>query len=473
MTTLYVGGDVSKGYCDFVVVDETGKVLEERRCDDTRAGHDALLEMIEKRTTRGAVTFIVGVESTGGLERNWIATLRHAPRAAQIVPLRLNPLAVRRFTESQLRRNKTDRTSALQIANYLRLTAQKNQPTEDPAVQGPLNLYRAIVAAVGRCSQVKNEFQSLLPRVQPELVRFCRASVPDWILTMLTHYPTAPRLAAASHTQLAAIRGITAERATELIKAASTSVAADRDAATGATVVFLAQQIEVLSTQIDTMKEALEKTMAADRVVEILATIPGIGTWTAICLRCEIADATRFYGPKALIAFAGLEPVVAQSGDQFINRGISRRGRPRIRQILYMPALVATRHNPPIRAFYERLVARGKVPQVAVVACMAKLLRMTYACWIKDQEFDPDFDRNAKPASSTVDRSSRPGDLQCVGAPVSRREARRRKAVALPQVPQSVQPKRGRATAPVTHTSCPPHSATRLVGQSASSHHNP
>src|SRR5213079_3132171 len=108
------------------------------------------------------------------------------------------------------------------------------------------------------------------------------------------------------------------------------------------------------------------------------------------CLRLEYVSMTRFHSDNAVVAFAGLDPRSHQSGDTETQHGISHRGRSAIRAQLYMAALTAIQHNPVIRAFYLHLCAQGKEHLTAVTACMAKMLRLAYACMITDQPFDAD-----------------------------------------------------------------------------------
>jgi transposase len=88
------------------------------------------------------------------------------------------------------------------------------------------------------------------------------------------------------------------------------------------------------------------------------------------------------------VAHAGLDPKRHVSGTSVEQRPrISKVGNARIRRALYMPALVAIQHEPHVRAFYEKLVARGKRPIVATVAVMRKLLHSIYGMLKNGQHF--------------------------------------------------------------------------------------
>jgi hypothetical protein len=175
--------------------------------------------------------------------------------------------------------------------------------------------------------------------------------------------------------------------------------------------------------------------MKKDPAVKIIDSIKGIGIWTAIVMRLEYGNMERFYSADAAVAYAGLDPRIDQSGDTEIHRGISRAGRIRIRAALYMPTLAAIRSNPIIKDFYKRLIAKGKPEKVAIVACMRKLIHIVYACWITGKPFDPHYQKQQLNNSANKTSTIKPlaNIVASLAAPISRREAKRRKAAAMPQ----------------------------------------
>ena len=104
----------------------------------------------------------------------------------------------------------------------------------------------------------------------------------------------------------------------------------------------------------------------------ILASVPGVGPVATSALLALLPELGRRDG-KAIAALAGLAPIAQDSGKRRGQRGIEG-GRAVVRCVLYMATLVASRHNPAIRAFYQRLVAAGKAKKLALVAAMRKLL---------------------------------------------------------------------------------------------------
>jgi transposase len=442
MNTISVGVDVSKGYSDVQFRNEAGTFLKEAdRFDDTAEGHLGITKVMTKLLQKDPeVCFVVGLEASGGLERNWEKFFRSLKNQFDLELLVLNPFAVKKHLERNLRRNKTDRISARNIADYLATGRRRQDVDYEPQLQGARSLYRCITAAIGRRVQAQCELQSLLPSVQPELVQYCREGLPEWVLNLLFAYPTANRLAKARPKTVAKIKQITQKKAEELIATAKESVASLSDKHIEEAIVFLVSEIQEQNKKIARLQNLLITSLKEDRDVKLINSIGGIGTWTAIVLRLEYGNMERFHSAEAAVAYAGLDPRIDQSGDMERHLGISRAGRIRIRAALFMPTLAAIRSNPIIRDFYHRLVAAGKDKKLAVVACMRKLIHIIYACCVTGKTFDPQYQQQKRKMAA-----SKANDLQSLAeiaasypipnlaAPVSRKEAKKRKAAAMPQ----------------------------------------
>ena len=120
------------------------------------------------------------------------------------------------------------------------------------------------------------------------------------------------------------------------------------------------------------LRQAIDQNPAWQALDEVLQSTPSIGPVTSLTLIADLPELGQVDG-QAIAALVGVAPMNRDSGQK---RGKRRTqgGRARVRSVLYMAALSASRFNPVIRAFYERLLKRGKEPKVALVACMRKLL---------------------------------------------------------------------------------------------------
>ena len=109
----------------------------------------------------------------------------------------------------------------------------------------------------------------------------------------------------------------------------------------------------------------------------LLDSVKGVGKATISTLLAEVPELGKLSG-REVSALVGVAPINRDSGTMRGKRSIFG-GRPDVRRVLFMAALVASRHNPVIKAFYQRLLAAGKPKKVALVACMRKLLTILNA----------------------------------------------------------------------------------------------
>lgn len=467
--TVYIGGDVSKGYADFCVVGSEGTLLHECRLDDTAAGHkelEALLKNLVDPDEEETV-LIAGMEATGGMERNWLKRFNELGERLNVRVYQINPFVLRRFTDQKLHANKTDPLSARAVADYLRVGMRNDeQPTaHDGLAEGLQTLERQTLNKIDRVAQLKTQLKNLLQIAHPELVQYARSTeLPQWLLTLIASYPTPERVVEAGVEEVAQINYVSTSRASSIVAAARESVASLEGPDTALALQMLAEDIQRLNDQIDRLKERLWKRVSSEEGPEILQSIGGLAKWSATVLYCEIGDIRRFPSATQLVAFAGLDSQREYSGDSELERPISKRGNARIRRILFNCVQVALQDgiNPPIRDFYDRLRDRGKHHMVAMIACMRKLLAIIYGCWSKGQKFDPGYESRLKARKSAhgPERQDGPGRSETktrdLKAPVSAKEARRRKEATQPQESVSSQA-RGQKAASSRDKYEPPH----------------
>lgn len=123
---------------------------------------------------------------------------------------------------------------------------------------------------------------------------------------------------------------------------------------------------------------------------ELLESIPGIGAVTSAMILAEFGDVERFGNARRMASFCGLAPKHRESGSSVRGKSrMSKIGSSRIRRALYMPALVAMKHNPVVAAFCERLRGYGKPKMVIVGAAMRKLTHIIFGVLNSGRPFDP------------------------------------------------------------------------------------
>ena len=139
-----------------------------------------------------------------------------------------------------------------------------------------------------------------------------------------------------------------------------------------------------LEQQIREIDEAIEKHIddaGLRDTAELLRSIDGIGKVSSASFIGEAGDISRYRSVKQLVSRLGIAPCENQSGTSVHKKPVmSRMGSAVLRHAMYMAALVATRKNKVISAFYNRLLARGKCKKLAVIASMRKLLHIIWGC---------------------------------------------------------------------------------------------
>ncbi len=160
---------------------------------------------------------------------------------------------------------------------------------------------------------------------------------------------------------------------------------------TPALIRELKRQLRALETVIANLEAEIRRLIDADPVMarrfQILTSIPGIGPVAAVALIAGLNEIGQL-SAKEVAMIVGLAPVANDSGERCGTRSI-RGGRANVRTALYMPARSAAQHNPDMKAFYDRLIAKGKLAKVAITAVMRKMLVLANTLISQDRLWEP------------------------------------------------------------------------------------
>ena len=434
-----MGGDVSKGYADFVILDSTKQPVEGNfQLDDTHLGHNQLHEQLVVFFDKHPDAKLhAAVESTGGYENNWYSTLSRFQGSLNIETARLNPEGVSHNSKADLKRIITDKVSAQSIAEYLVAHPDKVIYQQQDYWGSLRKQWSFVKMLTKQSTQLLNQLESLVYSANPEILKYCQDETPGWVLKLLKQYPTAPKLAKARLSSVSRIPYVSMERAKDLITAAQTSVASAADSITGQLVGATVSQILQLKKTI----KAQTKIMAAECAipeVELLKTFIGIGDYSAIGLMLEIQAVERFSTAKKLASFFGIHAVYKTSGDGAAGFRMSKKGRKEPRAILFMVAMSAITSNSLIRDLYQKHVANGMGKMAAIGLCMHKILRIVYGMLKNKTPFNPEIDlknRERTNVNSQQERKDKNRRFQKFdeNAPISRRQKKKRQERRLSQ----------------------------------------
>jgi len=155
------------------------------------------------------------------------------------------------------------------------------------------------------------------------------------------------------------------------------------------------QSISFLQTELKRLEETINEHIDSDPDLrskkDLLETIPGVGERVSSNLTALFA-AKSFDTAEQLAAYLGLVPVQWESGTSVRGRPrLSKAGPSHLRKLLYMPAVVARQHNPHIKAFSDRLLAKGKTKMAVIGACMRKLAHLCFGVVHTGRPYDPNY----------------------------------------------------------------------------------
>jgi transposase len=334
---------------------------------------------------------LIAMEATGHYWKNLFAVLVAAGHTIAL----LNPLRTHRFAGEELARTKTDAIDAVGIARF----AAQKRPPAIPLPDALTEELRELVRLRERLLQDFGDRLRQLHRVVdlgfPEFTRYVRTLESELACAILRDYPTAAAFRGASVRRLAALRydgrhHVGSELARTLIDAARRSVGQHHSAAYRVQIRYACDDLDVLRRRLRELDRDIEDQLRAHEVGRLLTTIDGIGSNTAAFIIAEVGDPAHFRSADALAAYVGTIPGLRQSGKCRAARApLAPLGNARLRAALWMPTLSAVRNNAWLRNHYQRLRARGKLPKVALVACMHKLLLAIYSVAKHRRAFAP------------------------------------------------------------------------------------
>ncbi len=378
-----IGIDIGKREHHLVILDDTGqRVGKPQTIANTRRGFDSCL--LTLRALDGTIQ--VALEATGPY---WLALYEYLTHAEFSVAV-FNPLQVHAYRKTGVRRTKTDRVDAFWIADLLRIGGATVNPQPDGTILQLRELARFRWQLIDQIGDNKRKVLNVLDRVFPEYETLFSDVFLVSSRTLLKQAANADEFAAFDLGELTTLlhthsRGrFGLAHAQKIVDTAKTSIGVSflADAAQ-LEVACLVSQIEFLQTQVEQVDAALAALLT--QVPQHLTTIPGLGPVTAATVLGEIGDVTRFATLEKLVAYAGIDATVHQSG-QFnaTQMHMSKRGSPYLRRALWLSAFVASQHDAELQTYYERKRAEGKHHNTVVGAICRKLLARIFVV-LKEQ----------------------------------------------------------------------------------------
>lgn len=383
----FVGIDVAAERHVVAAVDATNAVvLKPTPFTENAEGYQTLRGLLGP-----AADTLVAMEATGHYWKNLFAALVAEGFAVAL----LNPLRTRRFAGEDLQRTQTDAIDAVGIARFAAQKRPAARRLPDRATEELRELVRFRDRLVQDFGDRVRQLHRLVDLGFPEFTRYVRDLGSQLATALLRDYPTAAAFHGVSRRRVAGLRydgrhQVGDDLATALVEAAARSVGRHHGAAYRIQIRYTCEDLDLLRRRLRDLERDIERLLDDHEVGRLLTTIEGIGPQTSARLVATFGDFTGFRSGAALAAYVGVIPATRQSGKRTSTRaGLTPIGAASLRARLWMPVLTAVRKNPWLRAYYEGLIARGKLPKVALIAAMRKLLHAVYSVATHRRPFVP------------------------------------------------------------------------------------
>jgi len=388
----FCGIDIAKNKHVACVIDRDGNVVvKSQTFTNDAAGYQQILTRLKEAGGPRKIT--VAMEATG---HYWYSLHDFLVRNRYHVAV-LNPIQTAQQAKKSIRKSKTDRIDARHIATLI-----KNGEGRPAIIPGELGmncrqLTRLHHNMVRQESRIKQMIWSWLHPVWPEyeplfVAPFCKTG-----RVLLRTAPTPSDIIDMSEEDLYELIRKTSRgkfgrsRANKIHQAAESSIGMHRGlAATRICIRLLIDQLEALKPirqQLETEIQTL-----ANQLPGYMFTLPGISAASAVSLFGETDPIDAFSSPSQLVAFAGLDPAVSQSGEpaaQEPARHISKRGSPFLRKTLWLMTFRALQQDGELRDYWLRKRRQGTHHLAAVTATAVKLCRATWRILIDRRDYLP------------------------------------------------------------------------------------
>jgi transposase len=385
----FVGIDIASETHAVAVVDDKSEVLVKAKpFTEDVAGYTKLLELIGPPAET-----LVAMEATGHYWKNLFAFLVSNGFAIAL----LNPLQTHCFASEDLQRTKTDAIDALGIARF----AAQKRPVASRLPDTVTDELRELVRFRDRLKQDFDDRVRQLHRLVdlgfPEFTRYVKSLDSELASSILKDFPTAEafvgiRAKSLSNLKYDGVHFVGLELANRLIEAAKVSVGRHHEQAYRVQVRCYCEDLDLLRRRLRELDRNIESKLDQHEIGKLLTTISGIGPHTAARLIATVGNPADFRDERAFAAYVGAVSGLKHSGMNKPSRAaLTPIGNSALRAKLYMPTLTAVKRNPWLRAFYERLIAKGKLPKVALLAAMRKLLTAIYSVAKNRRPFTPNL----------------------------------------------------------------------------------
>ena len=384
---IYVGIDIAKLNHYASAISSEGEVLLEpfKFTND----NDGFYTLVSKLNRFEKDKVIIGLESTAHYGNNLLAFL--VPRGYHVCLI--NPIETSTMRKNYIRKTKTDKVDTFIICKTLIMQPHRFITLYDIGLMQLKNLGRFRQKTVKQRSRLKIQLTSYVDQVFPELQYFFKSGIHQkGCYALLREAPSPESIASMHLTHLTNVLKSSShgrfkkETAVELRVLAQKSVGTS-DNSLSIQITQSIEQIELLDRQLELIESEMQDIVKS--LDSVIMTIPGIGYINGGMILGEIGDVSRFSNPSKLLAFAGLDPSVYQSGNfEAKHTRMSKRGSRALRFALINAAHNVVKNNKTFETYYKQKMSEGRTHYAALGHCAGKLVRIIYKMLTDNVEFN-------------------------------------------------------------------------------------
>ena len=385
-----VGIDIGKNHHEASIVSpEVKQIGRSLRFATTHKGADSLMSFIFKNIGNSPCVF--GMEATG---HYWYPIYSFLKAKGYTICV-INPIQSDSLRKMYIRQTKNDSIDSFLIAEVIRFGQFGTTSMADENILAMRQLCRYRDSVISSRTEIKLRIGTIMEQIFPEYEKQFSSLWVSTSMGILEKYLTPENIENAPIDELFEI--IKDKSHNRLTRAKAISI---KDAAADTFGIKIAQ--DAFSFQL---KQLIDRMNFLDKQIEALDcqileyyekfdcylhTIPGIGMIAAATILAEIGDINRFKSSSALVAFAGIDPTVRQSGEfSSTHNHMSKRGSPYLRHAIFLAATTCSFHNIPLNAYYKKKREQGKHHLTATGAVARKLTTVIYAVLRDGKPYEP------------------------------------------------------------------------------------
>lgn len=389
MYKQFVGIDISKDSFDLTLLDSSGEIKHSEKLTMDRDGFNTFLEYLKPYPKD---KLLVSMEATGIYHIPLLSfLLKHSFKSVVI-----NPILIKSFIGSTtLRKTKNDKKDATSIALFSLKSYQSLHLATTDTIESIRPLIRERESLSKDIARLKTEIKANLVQLFPELLKNSNVFTKS-ILNLLLQAPSRKAIRNLKKQKIQKILDSTSGNkvkinADEILSLAKNSIAIS-DIYLEKVLTSKIRRLTTIQNELSILDEELQNSLEDTDInddIELLQSIPGIGTVTSKNFIVEVSSVDKFNSVKQLCAFIGIDPSVRQSGTSINYQGkISKRGNANLRRTIWQMAIGTIRTCPKFKNYFTKKREEGKKFKQAVIAVANKLLKTIFILLKNKTKFD-------------------------------------------------------------------------------------